>query len=61
MGYYVLGDSAYPLQSWLLKPFPDNGQLTAEQHTYNEMQGTGCSRKRFWETERKVALPYEKE
>lgn len=36
MGYYVLGDSAYPLQSWLLKPFPDNGRLTAEQHTYNK-------------------------
>ncbi len=22
-GYYILGDSAYPLQNWLLKPFID--------------------------------------
>lgn len=36
MGFYVLGDSAYPLQSWLLKPFADNGRLTAEQHIYNK-------------------------
>ncbi|KAM9414428.1 uncharacterized protein KZ484_023401 [Pholidichthys leucotaenia] len=24
-GYYILGVSAYPLQNWLLKPFPDTG------------------------------------
>ncbi|XP_063284820.1 uncharacterized protein LOC134612308 [Pelobates fuscus] len=36
VGYYVLGDSAYPLQNWLLKPFPDNGRLTLEQQTYNK-------------------------
>ena len=36
VGYYVLGDSAYPLQNWLLKPFPDNGRLTTEQQTYNK-------------------------
>ncbi|XP_073491291.1 uncharacterized protein [Aquarana catesbeiana] len=36
VGYYVLGDSAYPLQNWLLKPFPDNGRLTPEQQTYNK-------------------------
>ncbi|KAI3364061.1 hypothetical protein L3Q82_010886 [Scortum barcoo] len=24
-GYYILGDSAYALQSWLLKPFHDTG------------------------------------
>nr|XP_054602405.1 uncharacterized protein LOC129164868 [Nothobranchius furzeri] len=35
VGFYVLGDSAYPLQNWLLKPFSDNGRLTAEQQTYN--------------------------
>ncbi|XP_034053623.1 protein ANTAGONIST OF LIKE HETEROCHROMATIN PROTEIN 1-like [Gymnodraco acuticeps] len=34
-GYYILGDSAYPLQNWLLKPFPDTGRLTAEQQIYN--------------------------
>ncbi|KAJ4918813.1 hypothetical protein JOQ06_022154 [Pogonophryne albipinna] len=35
-GYYILGDNAYPLQSWLLKPFPDTGQLTAEHVVYNK-------------------------
>ncbi|KAL2102557.1 hypothetical protein ACEWY4_001725 [Coilia grayii] len=36
VGYYILGDSAYPLQNWLLKPFPDTGRLTIEQQTYNK-------------------------
>ena len=31
----VLGDPAYPLLSWLMKAFPDNGSLTAQQKTYN--------------------------
>nr|XP_033946564.1 protein ANTAGONIST OF LIKE HETEROCHROMATIN PROTEIN 1-like [Pseudochaenichthys georgianus] len=35
VGYYILGDSAYPLQRWLMKPFQDNGRLTPEQHVYN--------------------------
>ncbi|KAK7884157.1 hypothetical protein WMY93_027280 [Mugilogobius chulae] len=35
MGYYILGDSAYPLQNWLLKPYHDNGRLTQEQKLYN--------------------------
>lgn len=35
-GYYVLGDSAYPLQDWLLKPFHDTGRLPAEQHMFNQ-------------------------
>lgn len=35
VGYYILGDSAYPLQHWLLKPFSDTGRLTAEQQVYN--------------------------
>ena len=35
-GYYILGDSAYPLQKWLLKPFHDTGRLTAEQQVYNK-------------------------
>lgn len=35
IGYYILGDSAYPLQSWLLKPFIDNGRLSQDQQLYN--------------------------
>ncbi|KAM9314090.1 uncharacterized protein KZ484_023919 [Pholidichthys leucotaenia] len=36
VGYYILGDSAYPLQNWLLKAFHDTGRLTEEQHTFNQ-------------------------
>ncbi|KAK7879837.1 hypothetical protein WMY93_033497 [Mugilogobius chulae] len=35
-GYYILGDSAYPLQKWLLKPYSDTGRLTADQQLYNK-------------------------
>ncbi|KAA8593996.1 hypothetical protein FQN60_004830, partial [Etheostoma spectabile] len=35
-GYYILRDSAYPLQNWLLKPFNDTGRLSAEQQIYNK-------------------------
>ena len=31
----VLGDPAYPLLSWLMKAFPDNGSLSREQRTFN--------------------------
>lgn len=35
VGYFILGDSAYPLQEWLLKPYPDTGRLTEGQELYN--------------------------
>ena len=35
VGYYIIGDAAYPLTSWLIKPFPDNGALTHQQETLN--------------------------
>ncbi|XP_047661226.1 protein ANTAGONIST OF LIKE HETEROCHROMATIN PROTEIN 1 isoform X2 [Tachysurus fulvidraco] len=36
VGYYLLGNAALPLQSWLMKPFSVMGQLTAEQVAYNQ-------------------------
>uniref|UniRef100_A0A8C9WQ70 DDE Tnp4 domain-containing protein n=1 Tax=Sander lucioperca TaxID=283035 RepID=A0A8C9WQ70_SANLU len=35
-GYYILGDFAYPLQNWLLKPFHDTGRLKAENLIYSK-------------------------
>uniref|UniRef100_A0A672HFQ1 DDE Tnp4 domain-containing protein n=1 Tax=Salarias fasciatus TaxID=181472 RepID=A0A672HFQ1_SALFA len=35
VGYYILGDSAYPLQRWLMKPFLDTRRLTAGQQLLN--------------------------
>ena len=31
----VLGDPAYPLLSWLMKAFSDNGSLSCQQKTFN--------------------------
>lgn len=36
VGHYILGDAAYPLTSWLMKPFLDNGHLTPQQEVYNK-------------------------
>ena len=32
---FLIGNSAYPLQTWLMKPFPHNSNLTQEQKNYN--------------------------
>ena len=32
----IVGDSAYPLKTWLLRPVKDNGTLTREQKKFNK-------------------------
>lgn len=32
---YLIGDSAYPLQAWLMKPFTHGTVLTSQQKTFN--------------------------
>ena len=34
-GGFIVGDSAYPLKSWLITPFKDNGRLTGQHRRYN--------------------------
>ena len=32
---FLVGDSAYPLSTWLMKPFPHNSAMTNNQKTFN--------------------------
>ncbi|CAC5400060.1 unnamed protein product [Mytilus coruscus] len=34
---FIIGDAAYPLMPWLIKPFRDNGALSAEKRYFNYM------------------------
>ncbi|XP_064165459.1 uncharacterized protein LOC135240108 [Anguilla rostrata] len=43
VGYYVIADSAYPLQSWLMRPFEDTGALSDRQKRFNSRIGRAGS------------------
>lgn len=32
---YLIGDSAYPMENWLMKPFSDCGRLTPQQQKFS--------------------------
>ena len=39
---FIIGDPAYPLTSWLIKPFSDCGRLTAKQQGFNYHVSCAC-------------------
>lgn len=42
--YYLLGDSAYPCNKYLITPYKDNGHLTRAQLQFNIKLSSGCVR-----------------
>lgn len=37
---HMLDDAAYPLKTWIMTPYKDNGQLTEQQRTYNYLHSS---------------------
>ncbi len=58
VGHYNIGDAAYSLTSWLMKPFSDNGVLTQQQEVFNHRTSKArvVVKNAFWPTERKVEM-----
>ena len=56
----ILGDAAYLLMSWLLKPFPHEA-LSGQQQRFNYRLSRArmVTENAFWEVERKVEVPFE--
>ena len=38
---FLIGDGAYPANTWLLKPFPNNLNLPQEQNKFNRFLSLG--------------------
>ena len=39
----ILGDSAYPLMKWLVKPYPNKGHLPQDEREFNKKLGAARS------------------
>ena len=45
----IVGDSAYPLQTWLMKPFIDSPSLSVQQvFQLSPLMSSHCCGKRIW-------------
>lgn len=52
----IMGDTAYPNKTWLIRPFKDDGGLTPNQRNFNQEVSTGENSiwPRIWYDQRKV-------
>ena len=39
----IVGDSAYPLQKWLVKPYPNRGNLPPDEREFNKKRSAATS------------------
>ena len=56
---HIIGDAAYPLKSWLMKPYPTVPNMAERQKAFNYRQSRAhmCVEGAFWMTNRTVEVP----